>query len=145
MSDTCATIEFDMEPISKAQRTALAYQAWIDGNGKLSMQKAAAMYGIGYSTLRSCINGAIPKAEASQAMQRLSVGEEEALQDWLLHLASWGWLLRIDQLRGMAMELLQCKGDTKELGIHWTSYFLQRYPALKTKFVSGLDKERALA
>jgi len=51
-------------------------------------------------------------------MQRLSPVEEEVLRDWILKLASWGWPPRIDQLRGMAAELLKAKSDTKELGIH---------------------------
>jgi len=37
------------------------------------------------------------------------------------------------------------KNDTVDLGVHWTDQFLHRYPALKTKFVSGLNKERAEA
>jgi hypothetical protein len=45
----------------------------------------------------------------------------------------------------MAIELLVAKGDTKDLGVHWTDQFLYRHPDLKTKFVSGLDKERAKA
>jgi DDE superfamily endonuclease len=40
----------------------------------------------------------------------------------------------------MAQELLEAKGDTKELGLHWTEQFLSRYPSLKSKFVRGLDK-----
>jgi hypothetical protein len=45
----------------------------------------------------------------------------------------------------MATELLVAKGDTADLGVHWTDQFLSRYPELKTKFVTGLDKERAEA
>ena len=78
-------------------------------------------------------------------MQRLCVAEEEAIQDWLLELSSWGWPLRIERLRAMAIELLMDKGDTQDLGIHWTDQFLHRYPELKSKFVAGLDKERAEA
>jgi hypothetical protein len=44
----------------------------------------------------------------------------------------------------MALELLKAKGDNEELGMHWSDTSI-RYPALKTKFVSGLDKQRALA
>jgi len=60
-------------------------------------------------------------------------------------LASWGWPVRLEQLRSIAIELLLEKGDTKELGIHWTKQYLKRYPVLKTKFVAGLDKARAKA
>jgi hypothetical protein len=116
-----------------------------EANGALSQQKAAAMYGVTYSTLNRRIHGTVSKAEASQARQRLSTGEEEALRDWITQLSSWGWPARIDQLRGMASELLRDKGDMADLGVHWTNSFLHRYPSLKTKFVSGLDKQRALA
>ena len=46
------------------------------------------------------------------------------------------------QVRGMAQELLQAKGDMEELGIHWTKQFLLQHPSLKSKFVGGLDKTR---
>jgi len=78
-------------------------------------------------------------------MQKLSVAEEEALRDWCLELKSWGWLLCIKQLRAIAIELLMDKGDTRDLSVHWTDQFFHRYPDLKTKFVAGLDKERAEA
>jgi hypothetical protein len=144
-SDAETNGKVDVLEIAKAQRIALAHQAWTAANGDLSIKKAARTYGVTYSTLHRRINGTIPKVEASQAMQRLSVGEEEALRDWILQLASWGWPPRIDQLRGMAAEFLRAKSDTKDLGLHWTDNFLRRYPMLKSKFVSGLDKERALA
>ena len=49
-------------------------------------------------------------------MQRLTVSEEDALQDQILELASQGQPVRPEQLRGIATELLLEKGDTKELG-----------------------------
>ena len=55
------------------------------------MKKAAHIFGVSFSTLQGRINGAIPKAQASQAMQQLTVAEEEAIHDWLLELSSWGW------------------------------------------------------
>jgi hypothetical protein len=97
------------------------------------------------STLQGRISGTVSKLEASQAMQQLSVGEEDALRDWMLELASWGWPVRVEQLRRMATELLHEKGDTKELGIHWTKQYISRYLVLKTKFVFGLDKSCAKA
>jgi hypothetical protein len=45
----------------------------------------------------------------------------------------------------MAQELLANKGIFKELGTHWTDRFLKRFPDLKSRFVAGLDKERAKA
>ena|SRR5450432_2549436 len=42
----------------------------------------------------------------------------------------------------MAEELLRAKNDRKELGVHWQDHFLSRFPDLKTKYISGLDKNR---
>ena len=78
-------------------------------------------------------------------MQRLSPGEEEALRDWIIQLAVWGWPVQVWQLHAMASSLLIGKGDTKLLGINWTQAFLQWHPTLKSRFITGLDKERALA
>jgi hypothetical protein len=78
-------------------------------------------------------------------MQKLSIVEEEAIRAWLLELSSWGWTLRFERLRAMATELLMAKGDTRDLGVHWTDHSLRRYPELKSKFVAGLDKERGEA
>ena len=81
-------VKFDLETLPKEQRIALALKAHEDRKGKPSLKKAAKMYSIGYSTLRDRKNSAILKAEASQAMQRLSPVEEEVLRDWILKLAS---------------------------------------------------------
>ena len=78
-------------------------------------------------------------------MQRLSPGEEEALRDWIIQLAVWGWPVQVWQLHAMASSLLIGKGDTKPLGINWTQAFLQWHPTLKSRFITGLDKERTLA
>ncbi len=85
------------------------------------------------------------KIEASQAMQRLSMDEEDAIPDWMLELTSWGWPVRVEKLRGMALELLKENGDTKKLRIRWTKQYMHRYPILKMKYISGLDKDRATA
>ncbi len=45
----------------------------------------------------------------------------------------------------MAHELFQAKGDYKELGINWNSGFLERQPALQSKYSRTLDQERYLA
>jgi len=101
-----------------AVRIDLAHQAWIDAKGKLTIGKACREFGVNPSTLHGRIHGAIPKALASQAMQRLSVSEEKAIRDWLLDLSGWGWPIRIERLRAIAINLLVEKGDTVDLGVH---------------------------
>jgi hypothetical protein len=81
-----------------AVRTDLAHQAWIDRKGGLTKMDAGRQFGVPYTTLYDRINGAVSKELANQAMQKLSVAEEEALKDWCLELKSWGWPLRIEQL-----------------------------------------------
>jgi len=78
-------------------------------------------------------------------MQKLSPREEEALRDWIIQLAAWGWPVQVWQLHAISLSLLIEKGDTKLLGVNWIQAFLQRHPILKSRFISGLDKEHALA
>ena len=96
----------DLPDLAKAVRIDLAHQAWKNANGQLAMKKAARTFGVNYSTLHNRIHGAVSKAQASQAMQRLTVAEEEAIRDWLLDLSSWGWPIRIERRHAMAIELL---------------------------------------
>jgi hypothetical protein len=79
----------DQLDLPKEVRIELAHQAWKNGNGKLKIGKLAREFGISCSTLYDRIHGAIPKALASQAMQRLSVPEEKAIRNWLVELANW--------------------------------------------------------
>lgn len=61
-------------------------------------------------------------------MERLSPAEEEAIRYWILDLSRWGWPIWIERLRTMAKELLLDKGDTADLGVHWTDQFLNQHP-----------------
>ena len=63
----------------------------------------------------------------------------------MLEIQSWGFPPRISQLREMAEELLQAKGDYKELGTNWNIRFLDRHPVLQSKYSCTLDQERFLA
>ena len=78
------------------ERLQLAQKTWKENNRAILVTKVADMYEVKKSILRDRINGAISKAEANQNMQRLSLGEEEALASWILLLASWGWLVKIE-------------------------------------------------
>ena len=133
--------EIEFSTILYNDRLQLAQETWKQDNSAISIAKAANMHEVSKSTLQDCIHDAILKIEASQNMQQLSSDEEEVLADWMLLLASWGWPVKVEQLHGMACELLQVKDDTKELEIHWTEQFLKRHPILKSKFITGLEKD----
>jgi hypothetical protein len=125
----------------------LAQKAWEKADSdKKSIRNIARVYDVNPETLRKRVNGVSKsKVEASHVIQRLSAGEEESLVDWIKQLGVWGWPPRVLQLRKMAVELLQAKGDYKELGICWTDQFFRQHPDLKAKFYRGLDQQRALA
>jgi hypothetical protein len=102
-------------------------------------------HGVGKTSLKGRIKGAKSKAQDTEAQQRLTVLEELALKDWCQQLEAWGFPARIESLRRMATDMLLAKGDAEPLGHNWQSYFFQRHPELKSKFVPLLDKERATA
>ena len=52
--------------------------------------------------------------------------------------------MKVEQLRGMACELLQTKDDTKELGIHWMKQFLKCHLILKSKYIIRLEKDHVV-
>jgi hypothetical protein len=148
MSDFITPVDqFYLPDVPKNERLLLAHEYWFRNQPpSISIAELARKYGVSRSTLDDRIKrGVVPRAEANQAMQRLSPGEEQALVLWICQLQNWGWPAKVYQVRGMAQELLQAKGDTKELGIHWTEQFLLRHPSLKSKFVGGLDKTRVSA
>lgn len=51
----------------------------------------------------------------------------------------------ISELHKMAAELLKAKGDTKSLYKNWLQSFLRQHLDLYSRFVSPLNKSRALA
>ena len=79
------------EELPYQERMLLAHKAYIDGRGHLAILGATQTFGVNYSTLYGRIHGSILKAQASQAMQRLSPTEEQAIWDWILDLSRWGW------------------------------------------------------
>ena len=79
---------------SKSERIELAYKAWKELDN-MSIRKAARIHGISYTTLLGRTKGTLSDTASRQARQRLLVGEEEALQSWLLQLNQWGQLARI--------------------------------------------------
>ena len=58
-------------------------------------------------------DGRRDQASYGVTKQRLTPEEEESIENWVLEIQSWG----------IAEELLQARGDYKELGINWTSGF----------------------
>ena len=60
---------------------------------------------------------------------------------FLLDIQLWNFLLRVSQLREMAKELLQARGDYKELEVNWISGFLICHSTLQSKYSRTLNQE----
>src|ERR1700722_19247920 len=125
--------EFHLPNVSKEERLLLAQEYWFRNQPpSITITRLAKNYGVPRPTLDNRIKRRVlPRAEANQAMQRLSPGEEQGLHLWICQLHNWGWPAKVYQVQGMAQKPLQAKGDTKELRIHWTEQFLSRHPSLK--------------
>ena len=123
-------------------RLKKAVQAYKEGEGSLSISKAARLHVLTKITL---YNGRRDQASYGVTKQRLTSEEEESIENWVLEIQSWGFSPRVAQLREMAEELLQARGDYKELGINCTPGFLTRHPILQSKYSRTLDQKQFLA
>lgn len=133
-------------PLEERIQLALArYQEAQLAKETISQRKIARLHGVPKSTLQDRIHGRQATHIRNEQFQRLSSEEEEAIHTWILRLQNWGWPPRIEQVRFMAIELLQQKGDTEPIGINWPQKFLNRHPQIKTAYIPPLDKERASA
>jgi hypothetical protein len=77
----------DPEEIPYEDRLTMAWEAWADSNGKLSIRKAAKQYGIEYwERLCDRIRGMKPKEKAAEQRQRLGPKEEKIIERHILQL-----------------------------------------------------------
>jgi hypothetical protein len=133
----------DPEELPYETRMEMAWEAYLDSNGKLSIRKAAEQHGIpSWERLRDRINGMKPRKVDAESRQKLSAKEERIIERHIQQLEVWGWPPMVSQLQKMATELLKAKGDMEDIGINWSQRFLQRHPHLKSRFVAPLDKDR---
>lgn len=116
-----------------------AVQVYKEAEGSLTISKAARLYAVSKTTLYQRIKGRQDQLSYAVSKQRLTPQEEESIQNWILEIQSWGFSLRVAQLREMAEELLQAKQDFKELSKNWTVEFLNCHPVLQSKYSRTLD------
>ena len=127
------------------ERLKDAVKAYEEAEGSLSITQAARLYVASKTTLYHRIHGRQDQLSYAVSKQRLTPEEENSIESWVLEIQSWGFPPRISQLREMAEELLQAKGDYKELGTNWNVRFLDHHPVLQSKYSRTLDQERFLA
>jgi hypothetical protein len=127
---------------SQEARIILAIEA-IRTSKKLSCRAAAKIYNVPLNTLNARINGRTPRSEYRPASTNLTPIEEEVLIQYILDLDSRGFAPRLASVEDMANLLLKLR-EKKRVGKLWAHRFVQRQPALKTRFNRVYDFQRAL-
>ena len=98
------------------ERLKNAVKAYEEAEGSLSITQAAKLYVVSKTTLYHRLQGRRDQLSYGVSKQMLTPEAEESIQSWVLEIQSWGFPPKVTQLREMAEELLQAKGDYKELG-----------------------------
>ena len=116
--------------------------ALADLESGVALATAATRHGVPRNTLRGRFNGAQPYRHAHNSEQRLSVIQEEHLERWILCQEALGYAPPHAQVRAIAIAVLNREGEHKNLGKEWTSQFMKRHPAIKSKLGRRTSWER---
>jgi hypothetical protein len=131
-----------MAVLSKESRVLLAIEA-IRSTPRMSIRSAAKAYDLPEASIRHRMNGRPAKFDSRNAHLNLTLAEEEAIVQYVLHLDSRGFSPRRADVEEMA-NLLLAKRDAQRVGKRWTERFIQRRPELKTRFNRVYDYQRGL-
>ncbi|KAH7461693.1 hypothetical protein FOMA001_g18887 [Fusarium oxysporum f. sp. matthiolae] len=88
---------------------------------------------------------AAKKTVARQEQLRLTTDQEDDLERWILRQEKLGHAPTHAQVRTIVRSVLARHGDHAPLGRKWTTRFVERHPALKTKLGRRTDWERVNA
>ncbi|KAF6517521.1 hypothetical protein HZS61_003082 [Fusarium oxysporum f. sp. conglutinans] len=114
-------------------------------NGVSLKTAAKKKNGLPPSTLRGRLTGAQSRQVARQEQLRLTTDQEDDLERWILRQEKLGHAPTHAQVRTMVRSVLARHGDHAPLGRKWTTRFVERHPALKTKLGRRTDWERVNA
>jgi hypothetical protein len=131
-----------MEIQTKEARIILAIEA-IRSSKIINSRSAAKLYRVPRSTLLDRIAGRTSRDETRSNCHKLSTLEEEVLVQYILDLDSRGFAPRLAGVEDMANYILESRGGER-VGKLWAHRFVQRQPALKTRFNRVYDFQRAL-
>jgi hypothetical protein len=97
------------------------------------VREVARIYNIPRSTIKSRLSSYTARQIASQERQRLSPVQEEGLVKWILRQECLGYAPSHAQVHSMAAGLLRLQGDYSPLGKRWSTNFVKRHIAIKSK------------
>jgi hypothetical protein len=131
------------EKAHKEGRLLLALQAYQKGQIK-SIRGAAATYNVPYTTLSDRVRGRVSRGDSRANGHKLTATEEEALLQWVISMDERGYSPRIAAIREAARILLvQRLGPSASIGINWARNYVQRQPALRSRWTRKYDYQRA--
>ncbi|KAL5585883.1 hypothetical protein FOVSG1_013575 [Fusarium oxysporum f. sp. vasinfectum] len=116
-----------------------------DVKNGVSLKTAAKKNGLPPSTLRGRLTGAQSRQVAHQEQLRLTTDQEDDLERWILRQEKLGHAPTHAQVRTIVRSVLARHGDHAPLGRKWTTRFVERHPALKTKLGRRTEWERVNA
>ena len=131
-----------MEIQTKEARIILAIEA-IRSSKTLNARTAAKLYRVPRTTLRDRMAGRTPRDETRPNRHKLTTLEEEVICRNILELDSRGFAPQLAGVEDMANFILESRGGGR-VGKLWAHRFVQRQPALKTRFNRVYDFQRAL-
>jgi len=107
-----------------------------------TLRAAAARHRIPKNTLRGRQLGAQPARQGHGDQQRLTPTQEDLLEQWIIRQEALGYAPTHAQIRAIATGVLQATGDQQPLGMKWSTHFIRRHPAVKTKLGRRTDWQR---
>ena len=131
-----------MEIQAKEARIILAIEA-IRTSKKLSQRSVVKIYKVPLSTLSDRIAGRTYRPETKANSLKLTELEEKVILRNIRNMDSRGFTPRLASVEDMANFILESRGG-KRVGKLWAYRFVQRQPALKTRFNRVYDFQRAL-
>lgn len=124
------------------QKAIKALQGGLEGG----VPAAVEIYGIPRTTLYYRLSGARQsRVKAHEDQQRLTEPEEKAIVKFCFEMDDRGFPPRLDHVKDMALNLEQNRigKEPGPMGKNWISRFLNRHPALASKYSTLLERQRA--
>ena len=89
-----------------------------------SIRTATARHGVPRTTLQDRLKGAQTARQSHADQQRLSVIQEDQLEQWILRQEALGYAPTHSQVRSIATGILRRNGDHQPLGKKWCVHFI---------------------
>ena len=101
--------------------------------------------GVSRQTIAARLNGTQSLQEAHEFQQKLTREEEERIVEWILLEDRAGHAPLYARLRSVAMDILESRDASRDLGLTWHNQFIARHPSIKVAFARKVEAIRIKA